>query len=109
MKTSKHSSSDSLTLLRKTIRRQGSTQIEIQETMGWGRGFISDLLKRKRKLRLEHFFGILEVIDVEPVDFFRELYRGSPTWSSPGQEIRVGEDVTEARPSQSPRKMNPTQ
>ena len=63
-----------LTLLRNKIRQQGFTQIEVQQALGWGRSYISQLLTKKKCLRLEQMLLILTVIGVEPVEFFRELY-----------------------------------
>ena len=66
-----------LTLLRNRIRQQGFTQLEVQQALGWGRSYISQLLTKKKCLRLEQVLLILKVIGIEPVEFFRELY-GQP-------------------------------
>ena len=63
-----------LTLLRNKIRQQGFTQIEVQQALGWGRSYISQLLTKQKALRLEQVLLILGVIGAEPVEFFRELY-----------------------------------
>ena len=76
-----------LTLLRNKIRERGFTQLEIQEALLWGRSYISQLLTRQKALRLEQILLILRVIDVNPAEFFAELYHrpadggsGSGTW-----------------------------
>ena len=35
-----------LTLLRNRIRQQGFTQLEVQQELGWGRNYISQLLTK---------------------------------------------------------------
>ncbi len=68
-----------LTLLRDKIREHGFTQLEVQETLGWGRSYISQLLTRQKNLRVEQVLLILSVIGIDPTDFFAELYTyGSP-------------------------------
>jgi transcriptional regulator with XRE-family HTH domain len=64
-----------LTLLRNKIRERGFTQLEVQDSLGWGRSYISQLLTRQKSLRVEQVLLILEVIGVEPSDFYGELYR----------------------------------
>ncbi len=54
--------------------RAGVTQLEVQEALGWGRSYISQLLTKQKALRLEQPLLVLRVINVEPDDFFRELY-----------------------------------
>ena len=63
-----------LTLLRNKIREQGFTQLQVQEALGWGRSYISQLLTRQKALRIEQVLLILNVIEVDPLEFFGELY-----------------------------------
>ncbi len=63
-----------LTLLRNKIRERGFTQLEVQEALGWGRSYISQLLTKQKSLRIEQVLLILNVIGVDPGDFFGELY-----------------------------------
>ncbi len=72
-----------LNLLRIKIREQGYTQLEVQDTLGWGRSYISQLLTRQKNLRLDQVLKILHVICVKPEDFFAELYglSGPSRWS----------------------------
>lgn len=63
-----------LTLLRNKIRERGYTQLQVQESLGWGRSYISQLLTRQKALRVEQVLLILGVIGVEPGEFFGELY-----------------------------------
>ena len=63
-----------LTLLRNKIRERGFTQLEVQEALGWGRSYISQLLTKQKSLRIEQVLLILNVVGVDPGDFFSELY-----------------------------------
>ena len=63
-----------LTLLRNVIRQRGFTQLEVQQALGWGRSYISQLLTKQKALRVEQVLLILNVIGVDPVEFFAELY-----------------------------------
>ncbi len=64
-----------LTLLRNKIRDRGFTQLEVQDALGWGRSYISQLLTRQKALRIEQVLLILSVIEIPAVEFFAELYR----------------------------------
>ncbi len=83
-----------LTLLRNKIREKGFTQLEVQEALSWGRSYISQLLTRQKSLRVEQVLLILDVIGVEPAEFFAELYYypGAPAgiagsqWPSAGYQ-----------------------
>ena len=63
-----------LTLLRNKIREKGFTQLEVQEALSWGRSYISQLLTKQKSLRVEQVLLILDVIGVDPAEFFAELY-----------------------------------
>lgn len=63
-----------LTLLRNKIREQSFTQLEVQEALGWGRSYISQLLTKQKSLRVEQVLRILSVIGVDPAKFYAELY-----------------------------------
>ncbi len=79
-----------LTLLRETIRRQGYTQLQVQEKLDWGRSYISQLLTKQKSTRYEQILLILDVIGVEPRDFFADLFQHLPArrpWSEPGTAV----------------------
>ena len=63
-----------LTLLRNKIREKGFTQLQVQEALSWGRSYISQLLTKQKSLRVEQVLLILDVIGVDPTEFFAELY-----------------------------------
>lgn len=63
-----------LTLLRTLMRDRGFTQMEVQQALGWGRSYISQLFTKQKALRFEPVLLILEVIGVSPEAFFAEIY-----------------------------------
>ena len=64
-----------LKLLREKIRDQGFTQLRVQEALGWGRTYISQLFRKQKSLRFDQILQILHVIEIDPVEFFLEFYR----------------------------------
>ncbi len=92
-----------LTLLRNKIREQGFTQLEVQESLGWGRSYISQLLTKQKALRVEQVLLVLSVIGIDPREFFQELY-GAPLYhtktmpmTSPEEEARLHQDLKSLR------------
>ena len=71
-----------LTLLGNMIRKQRFTQLRIQKALGWGKSYISQLITKQKALRLQQMLSILEVIGVDPAEFFAELY-GIPLGGAP--------------------------
>ena len=63
-----------LTLLRNRIRNRGFTQLDVQERLGWGKSYISQLLTKQKSLRLEQVLMILDVIGDKPADFWAEIF-----------------------------------
>ena len=63
-----------LTRLRNVIREQGFTQLEVQEALGWGLSYISQLLTQQKALRVEQVLAILKVVGVDPGEFFAEVF-----------------------------------
>ena len=88
-----------LTLLRNKIREKGFTQLQVQEALSWGRSYISQLLTRQKSLRIEQVLLILDVIGVDPADFFAELYYpGVPgAFSGAGWAPTAGDEASGAR------------
>ncbi len=76
-----------LTLLRNKIRERGFTQLEVQESLSWGRSYISQLLTKQKSLRIEQILLILNVIGVNPAEFYSELYR----LNTPDRNSAVGD------------------
>jgi len=83
-----------LTLLRNKIRERGLTQLQVQNALGWGRSYISQLLTKQKSLRVEQVLKILEVIKVTPSEFFGELFQPhqalAPAAASAAGEGRPG-------------------
>lgn len=77
-----------LTALRNRIREKGFTQLEVQEVLGWGRSYISQLLTEQKTLRIEQILLILNVIDVDPADFWAELYQFGQFSDAPARRSR---------------------
>ncbi|MEL7059129.1 MAG: helix-turn-helix transcriptional regulator [Acidobacteriota bacterium] len=82
-----------LTLLRNKIRERGQTQLQVQDSLGWGRSYISQLLTKQKSLRVEQVLMILDVIGIDPGSFYAELYRYPadtvPAYGDPVRETRA--------------------
>ncbi len=79
-----------LTLLRNRIRERGYTQLEVQNKLGWGRSYISQLLTKQKAIRLDQVLMILKVIDAEPAEFWAEMFHfGSFGEHHPGRPHRT--------------------
>ncbi len=86
-----------LTLLRNRIRERGFTQLEVQEAIGWGRSYISQLVTKQKSLRVESVLMILNVIDVKPEDFWAEVYQFGPFGGQrPARARRAAPSLTDA-------------
>lgn len=66
-----------LITLRNKIRERGFTQLKVQSDLKWGRSYISQLLTKQKSLRVEQVLQILDVIGIEPAEFFAELFKWS--------------------------------
>lgn len=64
-----------LSLLRAKIHERGYTQLKVQRALGWGRTYISQLFRKQKSLRFDQILQILEVVEIDPADFFAEFYR----------------------------------
>ena len=63
-----------LSLLLRKITRRGVYQKEIQERLGWRRNYVSQILNRKKRLLLSDLYLILVAIEVDPCEYFGELF-----------------------------------
>lgn len=91
-----------LTLLRNKIRERGFTQLEVQEALGWGRSYISQLLTKQKALRVEQVLLVLSVIGIDPPEFFQELYAvslypGHRSLQDPEEEARLRKELKNLR------------
>ncbi|MCP3957036.1 MAG: helix-turn-helix transcriptional regulator [bacterium] len=60
------------------VLSRGYTQLEVQQDLGWGRSYISQLLTKQKSLRIDQALMILRVVGVDPGDFWAEVYRFGP-------------------------------
>jgi hypothetical protein len=60
-------------LLRRLIEASGSTCLQLDQKLGFGRGTLGRLLRGEHRLTLEHILSILEAIDVDAAFFFSTL------------------------------------
>lgn len=63
-----------INLLRSKIKERGYTQLRIQNELGWGHNYVSRIMTGNKPLRMKDLLLILNIIKVEPADFFSELY-----------------------------------
>ena len=59
--------------VRRQIAAAGLSQREVAERLGWGRGYVSQLLTGVVGLKVKHVFQILELLEVPPGEFFANL------------------------------------
>lgn len=85
-----------LTRLRNLIRERGFTQLEVQEQLGWGRSYISQLLTKQKSLRVEQVLLILNVINADAAEFFGDVYQigeGHPGRETASAVDDIGADL----------------
>ena len=75
-----------LTTLRNKMHARGFTQRDVQQALGWGRSYISQLLAKQKKIRIEQVLLILNVIGVDAAEFFVELYAPSLLEADPAAD-----------------------
>jgi hypothetical protein len=73
------------------IRRRGFSRSAVRRRLGWGRCRIRQALEHQRPLRFADMLEILDLLGIEPADFFAELVR---TWTA---EEAAGENRELAR------------
>ncbi len=75
--------------LRRKVRESGLTQRSLEETNGFTRGYLSQVLQGHVTLTARHVFGILVALEISPGAFFHRLFDdpGQDSWENMG-EIR---------------------
>ncbi len=73
--------------LAQKIRARGPTQSVVQESLGWGRSYISQLMTKQKGLRVDQVLMILWALGIEPREFFWELYRREQFGQTPREEL----------------------
>ena len=75
--------------LRSEVRNSHLTQRAIEETNGFTRGYLSQVLQGHVTLTIRHVFGILFALGIQPDAFFHQLFAQPPkTTGGPLSEIR---------------------
>ncbi len=78
-----------LELLLTVVRISGVPLNEIERRMDLASGYLSKLWGRSLTFKIGHLFQILEVIQLDPVEFFRLAYpQEAPQPSPTGQKVR---------------------
>lgn len=75
------------TRLREIVRLSSVSQRQIEERLGWSRGYLSQVLQGHITLSIAHVLAILKTLGAEPSQFFHSLFGGA-TESSVLDEIR---------------------
>ena len=70
-------------LLETMMKMAGVNRQELDQRMGAGRGYSSQVLSGRMELKYRHILGMLEALNVEPATFFGILF-------PPGEEARGG-------------------
>ena len=63
-------------LLETVMQAAGLTRKELDQRLGAGPGYISQVLTGRMELKFRHILAILRALDVEPSVFFQTLYPG---------------------------------
>jgi len=56
------------------MQAAGLTRKDLDQRLGAGPGYVSQVLKGRMELKLRHILAILRALDVEPALFFQTLY-----------------------------------
>jgi hypothetical protein len=67
-----------LDVLESMIRERSFTQKRIQEELGWGASFVSQMRNQHKELRVDPLLKILMVIGVEPSHYFARVFAEPP-------------------------------
>jgi transcriptional regulator with XRE-family HTH domain len=87
--------------LREVIRRKKSSLRNVEQALGQGRGYMSQLLGGNVDIKLKHVFSVLSVIGVEPDEFFMNVYsRSDPVAAVRGLVSRAELDEIKSRISE---------
>lgn len=76
--------------LRDAIRRKKTSLRQVEQVLGQGRGYLSQLLGGNVDIKLKHVFGILAVLGVDADEFFGNVYgRSDPVGAVRGLVSRA--------------------
>lgn len=60
--------------LRELLEDSDLRQRDVEDRLGWTRGYLSQLLSGRVELRLRHLEAVLEALDVAPAEYFGVLF-----------------------------------
>lgn len=80
--------------VRLRLHRGHLTQREVEKRVGFSRGYLSQLLAGSVEIKLWQLLAVLYVLDLEPADFFAELFprRRHPALEALDDLGRQGQD-----------------
>ena len=59
--------------LRAEMARRHMTQRQMERELGYGTGYLSQVLSTRLDLKMKVFLAILRVLEISPTDFFAEI------------------------------------
>ena len=86
--------------LREAVHRRKFSLRQVENALGQGKGYLSQLLGGNVDLKVKHVFAVLGVIGMEPEELFLDLYdRSDPLGAVRGlvSRSRVQQDLDELR------------
>lgn len=60
-------------LLLRRIRQSDLSQRKVEKRLGWSMGYISQIARGRVRLTFEHYFSILEALEMEPIELDLEF------------------------------------
>jgi transcriptional regulator with XRE-family HTH domain len=89
-----------LELLEGLIKVENFSIREVERRLGWGKGTLNAIFRRKIELKLRHMFGILDLLGYTPEQFYELAHRAMPEGTSVAQRIlRILDDLGVDRPA----------
>lgn len=82
-----------LDALRAEMARRHLTQRQVERQLGYGTGYLSQVLGGRLDLKMKVFLDLLEVLRISPVDFFAELDADEVAGSRTESESLVSPDT----------------
>lgn len=69
--------------LRRLIRLSDFSQRQVEMQAGFSKGYLSQLLGQNLDLKVHHVLSILNVLDIEPSEFFTRIFKKGATSGKP--------------------------
>ncbi len=86
-----------LRLLEVLIQAAGSSEEEMERRLGASQGYLGRLLSGGVELKLRHILSILQVLEIEPAQYFQSLYPSAPAASPAIQPGAIEMDALDRR------------